>query len=122
MNGAGFYEDNKEFFQSCVVWQNIKAEGMRVVSLLDIWGAMQHVFQKEDMSLVDEQIHYKNMVPPDYEHMNHVLSCELLCVVLNEVLNIPAYSVKPGKLNAAFKKWGTKGQCQVCVVLGVVWC
>jgi hypothetical protein len=93
-----------------VVAENIAPEGTLPPSFMDIWEAMRKVFQKKDLTPSERFMHFKNLVPSSCENMERVLGCEPLCLVLDKLLRIPAYHARVGKLNAAFKVWGTKPQ------------
>jgi hypothetical protein len=115
------FEENKELFHTLVVADNHTPEGTLAPSFMDIWSTMRKVFGKEDLTPTDRLMHFKNMVPHEWEHMERVLGCESMCLVLDNLLRMPAYHAKPGKLNAAFKFWGTKGHRQVIVSFLCCW-
>ncbi|KAF9507897.1 hypothetical protein BS47DRAFT_1366301 [Hydnum rufescens UP504] len=69
----GFYEANQELFQTLVVAQNIAAVGTLAPSFLDIWGVMRKVFQKKDLTPAERQMHYRNLVPGQWDNMDKAL-------------------------------------------------
>ncbi|KAF9502959.1 hypothetical protein BS47DRAFT_1369899 [Hydnum rufescens UP504] len=112
-----FYEENPELFQSFIVAENVVAQGTLGPSFHDVWRAMRTVFQKTDLTPKDRQLHYKNLAAQDWEGMERVLSCEPLCEVLDELLKIPAYYSKPGKMRGAFAVWGTRGSRKLMAII-----
>lgn len=104
------YRLNHAVFKSFVVAENIIAEGTLPSSFMDIWEAMRKVFQKEDMSPIDREMHFNHLVPPIWENMGRVLGCENLCLVLDHLLQILANHTRPGRLDAALKVWGIRSQ------------